>query len=188
MRSADYLEQISELGATSWKEEHSKLNSKPEDGFQLITDQKIQNRILTAALDMTDCFRVSLYLRAVGLELLLKGLYWEKLSKKPPMDTHKVSDIYETLKNFFDSTKFNPKEINQLLTKVDEILIWAGRYPEPKENKHTPNAKKNLARTPQGYYTEDLRLSFNLKLLKEFHSHIAQYTSFNESQPKKSKI
>lgn len=67
---------------------------------------------------------------------------------------------------------------------MDEILIWAGRYPEPKNNEHAKDGKIKLAKTPKGYYTDNLRSAVDLQLLKELHAHIAKHASLNQHHSK----
>lgn len=181
-QAAYRLEQIAEHGAAWWKEEFEKLNLKPENGIQQIKDKNISHNLEIAGRDMKGCFNISLYLRAVSLELLLKGIYWERLNKKPPTDrdAHKVSRLLNDVKDFIDVSGFDTNELNTLLLKLDEILIWAGRYPEPKENNHAESGKKKLAETSQGYFTEDWRFAINMQLFKDFHGYVANHTSFNQ--------
>ena len=114
------------------------------------------------------CRKLSVYLFAHSVELLLKGLYIKKEGR--PYNKHNVSKLYLHIKKIIEPHSFDKGELNELFLKLDQVLSWAGRYSAP-VNKLFDDAVKAFATTPHGI-TNDIVVTVNIRLLKEFRSHV----------------
>jgi HEPN domain-containing protein len=175
--SADCLEKIADTADKTWSVEIDKLNLKPGGGF---TNYEETIEMHNASNDRL-CRRISVYLFIHSVELALKGVYIAKTNTHTY--EHKITKIYQYVKNYIPANLFNSSDLDKLFTKCDEMLIWAGRYPNPKNNKYKHDAMKNLAeiKHPNGCisYTSNIVVALDniadgngIKLLKDFLKYI----------------
>ena len=129
--AADSLEKIAHDADKIWSAEFEKLNIQPGGEFK-----KNESDEGVAEMQMASNYRrfhgISVYLFAHSVELSLKGLYIKKTGEL--IYTHKISELYRKTKEHIDQFVFNASDLDDLFLKLDELLIWAGRYPDPKKN------------------------------------------------------
>lgn len=159
--SACRLEEVADFGDTKWQEEMDKLELVPGAPPVQIT----QTEALRLSEDDRNCRDVSAYLFSHALELALKSLCLHyRIQKKAIFATqHKISKLLKLLEgklNQFPGMDDHNSEISKLIFKLDEALIWAGRYPEPKENKHRETAISTISYTDLGN-TDDLVIALS---------------------------
>lgn len=123
--SATHLENIAIESGKIWEQEMKKLN--PDGALKKI---KITQEIHEAQSNMS-CDSVSNYLYAHSFELLLK---WIIFSKNPrTKKSHKISNFLEDIFSILndDNLNYDIIKMKKMFRIIDEILIWAGRYPSP---------------------------------------------------------
>lgn len=184
------LEELADLAIKRRKAEFKKLNLKPGDGF---TQHNRSTELKIAENDLR-CRRISVYLFSHSLELLLKGIYVKINCKEPPYK-HTITEIYKEVKNNIIIDRFNLNELHELFSKLDELLIWAGRYPAPKQKNTNESRKRktNLAKIKweNNYtcYSGDFVISIDrvvdsggIKLMKNFITHLLnEYSPFSNT-------
>ena len=186
--AADSLEQIADFGDRVWKEEMAKLNLKQGEGFKKHTPTTREH---TASCDRR-LRAISVYLFAHSLELLIKILHLDSFKKIEY--SHKISSLFNDIKDKYAfSTKFNIDNLNELLLKLDALLIWAGRYGVPKKTTALGDSVESFAKifSQEGgatAYTNDIVTavdnisSFNgIKLLKDLILFVREQTKFHKN-------
>ena len=184
--AAHRLEEVANLGDKIWQEEIKKLELVPWGP----PAQSPETNALSLAQDDRKCRDISAYLFAHALELALKSLCLQNgIERKAIFKTHKISELIKLLEGKliqFPEISNSDSEISRLIFKLDEALIWAGRYPEPRENGHRKTAIATISYTDLGN-TDDLVIALSngvknpLKLLKDFCLHVLQQTA-NDNQ------
>lgn len=188
--AAERLEQIAKIGDSAWDEEMRKEQESSGVPKYGVRPFKPTYEIYLAEKDRK-CRNISIYLCAHSLELLLKGLYIEKFNM-PKKDSHRISVLYKNVKDLLEPHNFYQNKLDNLFLWLDEVLVWAGRYPTPIKREKKPEAYedslKQFATTPLGI-TNDiataLRVNFGT-LLTDFRNHVAGIISksISERQPK----
>lgn len=143
--SAKRLDEIAENADQIWIDE---LQKNAPDQEQ-ISPNIYTERFIIATHDRK-CRDVAIYSYAHSMELLLKCFilkYKIQISQKL-FETHKLSKFYEEIKVSLNQSSNIPKEllsnpVLDMLSFLQEILHWAGKYPTPKESQ-LDNAKKIL--------------------------------------------
>lgn len=116
---------------------------------------------------------VAIYLYAHALELRLKGLCFQKIGERP--NRHSVKELYDKVKNHLELQAFDEDKLSKLFIKLDEILLWAGRYPSPNKR----HKIKELTQTSKGY-SDDIRTLLYVDFAELFHNfrkYVANITS-----------
>ena len=91
--------------------------------------------------------------------------------------THKITELLKIVESIIDVPN-NFKHNSLFAKKLDEVLIWAGRYPEPKDSQRQ-RAVPVISHTNRGK-TDDLVTALSddpkypLKPLKDFCAHISK--------------
>lgn len=153
IHAAHRLEEVANWGDDSWQTNMENLVDAREGVIKI--EPSPEHDLVIAD---RNCRHISAYLFSHGLELLLKALNIHIYASVKPV--HKISELYEKIRPHFDSIPLTSLEIDGLLKKLDEIAIWAGRYPSPNENKYYGSAVETMSFTNRGY-TSDIVVSLS---------------------------
>ncbi|OGT51748.1 MAG: hypothetical protein A3E84_05065 [Gammaproteobacteria bacterium RIFCSPHIGHO2_12_FULL_42_13] len=168
------LEEVATFGDTNWSEEIKQFAPKSSEGFvEQSHSQSLQN-----ANQDRKCRHVAAYLFAHGLELLLKAICLQNGVERTTIHgTHKITELLKIAEPMI-ATSSSFKHNSVFAKKLDEVLIWAGRYPEPKETQRQ-HAVPIISQTSRGK-TDDLVTAlrddpkYPLKPLKDFCAHVSK--------------